>query len=333
MATRKSHAAQTELPGAANSELVLSKERENTNYREDMLSGIRDRILNQHQQFVGTVIEGVFRAVDCGLMLLDVKAMMPHGTWKKWLFENFAVETGLSDRTALRYMNIAQTFKSFLSRGGYRDIDEATGQLRVTRERIQEFHWDQTQSAATTIEVVRDPNDWQTPDHVIDAVRGVLGTIECDPCASLTGSASIADVQYSKNEDGLSASNPWPGTALIAPGHVGDMTAWCVKTLHELENGNLSEAILCLPETTLSLMPQLLLFPIAVSISPMVVTFDSGIKSSRKPLPTRSLFIYVTRAPKTELFASAFRDTGVVFARVTWESQASLLSLPRLHQS
>ena len=78
----------------------------------------------------------------------------------------------------------------------------------------------------------------------------------------------------------------------------------------------MSEAILCLPESAIRLVPQLLRFPIAISFSPLVVVISNGSTSSEKALPTCSTFVYLAAKPKTELFATAFREIAAVFAPV-----------------
>ena len=97
---------------------------------------------------------------------------------------------------------------------------------------------------------------------------------------------------------------------------MGDLTPWCVKALRELASGNLSEAIVWLPESAVNLVPELLRFPIAVTSSPLVVSLATSRGTVQKPLPTRSLFVYLTGNPTVELFAKAFRDIAVAFAPV-----------------
>ena len=284
--------------------------------RENVLAQYRDGILNLHQQIIASEIDRLGRHIACGWMLTDVSAMIPHGGWKKWLRENFSASTGLSERTAQRYMRAATDYRRFLVDFGYASLDDVATQTQLNLEYIQEFHANASGDSAGNKKEPVGPNDWLTPSHVIEAVRGVLGAIECDPCAASSETASLAEIQYSKNEDGLADANPWPGTVWIAPGHMGDLTPWCVKALRELASGNLSEAIVWLPESAVNLVPELLRFPIAVTSSPLVVSLATSRGTVQKPLPTRSLFVYLTGNPTVELFAKAFRDIAVAFAPV-----------------
>ena len=129
-----------------------------------------------------------------------------------------------------------------------------------------------------------------------------------------------SEIQYTKNEDGL--SQPWPGTAWVAPGQSGgDIKLWCLKALSELKNGNLTDAILCLPETALRQVPELYRYPIAISFSPMDVNDSAGSKIRHKRLPTCNTFVYLSKTPKTELFAAAFKEIAAVFKPVMPDTQ------------
>ncbi len=295
--------------------LILPCEVIVSNHRGDILTDYRDSILGQHLKIVSSVIDALQRAIVCGCYLLDVKAILPHGELTKWLQDSFAENTGFSERTSQRYMKKAQQFAKFLAARELGGLEQCKESPRLLLEYAHAFHEENAAESPVEKRKPADPNKWPAPKKLIEAARLVLGRFECDPC-SLDEGESLADVQYTKNEDGLADTNSWPGTVWINPGHACDSTPWCVKALRELENGNLSEAILCLPESTLRLVPQLLRYPIAISLSPLVVTFSNGNTSSQKALPTCSTFVYLAAKPKTELFATAFREIAAVFAPV-----------------
>ena len=295
--------------------LILPGEVIVSNHRGDILTDYRDSILGQHLKIVSSVIDALQRAIVCGCYLLDVKAILPHGALTNWRQANFAENTGFSERTSQRYMKTALQFSKFLAARELGGLEECKENPRLLLECVQAFHEENSREAVARKREPMDCNDWPVPVNVLEAVRQVLGDIECDPCA-LTDGDPLAEIQYTKKEDGLADSNPWPGTVLINPGHACDCTPWCLKALRELDSGNLSEAILCLPESTLRLVPQLLRYPIAISLSPLVVTFSNGDTSSQKALPTCSTFVYLAAKPKTELFATAFREIAAVFAPV-----------------
>lgn len=327
MSSRKLQRTGSEPNEGTGSQLTPFQDATSNMLRNEILEKYENAIRQLQAQITTTTMDVLRRQLACGCMLLDVSAMVPHGGWKKWLRDHFEASTGLSERSAQRYMKSALAFRKMLVARGYVSEEDATEQPQLRLEYVEEFH-ESTQKGMQSLQSQpADPNAWRAPEIVIEGVCQVLGAIECDPCALAEGD-SLAEIEYTKKEDGLADANPWPGTVWVNPGHACDCTPWCIKALTELDSGNLSEAILCLPESMLNLVPQLLRFPIAVSLSPLTVTVTNGRKTMQKALPTRSLFIYVTNAPKTELFASAFRDIGVVFARVPWESQTSRLNLP-----
>ncbi len=55
-----------------------------------------------------SVRQGLARYHAAGVKLLKARDLCPHGTWRKWLGDNFGKEFGLTDRTAQRYMALAK---------------------------------------------------------------------------------------------------------------------------------------------------------------------------------------------------------------------------------
>ncbi len=319
MASKK---AQDNAPGTeqgkSETSLILPSEVVVTNHRGDILTDYRDSILGQHLKIVSSVIDALQRAVVCGSYLNDVKSIVPHGDFTSWIRDNFAAETGFSERTAQRYMKTAHSFSKFVSASGQNKLEDCLSNPRLLLERVREYH-DQCGQDSKTQKATVDPNQWQSPELVIQAVRQVLGGIECDPCASDDG-PTLAEIEYRHQDDGL--SQPWPGTGWVAPGHTDiDFTQWCKKALSELEAGNLSEAILCVPETELRLVPEMYRYPIAISYLPLTVSYTTDSKSLQKTLPTCSTFVYLSAAPRTEQFASAFREIAAVFQPVMAEKK------------
>ncbi len=316
MSSRKSqgNAPATEQ-SKSDTSLILPGEVVVSNHRGDILTDYRDSILGQHLKIVSSVIDALQRAIVCGCYLLDVKAILPHGELTKWRQANFAENTGFSERTSQRYMKTALQFAKFLAARELGGLEQCKENPRLLLEYAQAFHEENTTESPVGKRKLADPDKWRAPKKLIEAVLLVLRHLECDPC-SLEEGESLAEIQYTKKEDGLADANSWPGTVWINPGHACDSTPWCLKALRELESGNLSEAILCLPESTLRLVPQLLRYPIAISLSPLVVTFSDGNTSLQKALPTCSTFVYLAAKPNTELFATAFKEIAAVFSPV-----------------
>lgn len=318
MSHRKS---KSQVSDTHSQQLIVPPGTSSGKYRAEILCQYRDAILASHHEFVVTAMEGLRRAISCGEMLADIKALLPHGQWKRWLRENFEANTGLSERTAQRYIKTCSAWKSFLKSRGVEFSGSGSEIGGQHPEYLQEFQ--SGQAVATPCNRLTksiETNDWLTPDDVLSAVRTVLRSIDCDPCAAPADwTVSLAEIEYSEAEDGLSADNNWPGTAWIAPGHLGDLTAWCHKAEQQLQTGHLTEAILCLPETMNNLPRAILQYPVAISLAPMEVEYFSDGAIHRKTLTCRAMFVLMSAKPDVECFAAAFRDIAVVFRPATSE--------------
>lgn len=93
------------------------------------------------------------------------------------------------------------------------------------------------------------PNDWLTPEWILDAVRGVCdGTIALDPCTAPWNPTKALNF-YTEKDDGL--SKRWtPGTFWNPPfgcaegKNVSQCYAWAEKARAETKDGNWSIALL-----------------------------------------------------------------------------------------
>lgn len=292
--------------------LIRQNEIPTLSMKEEMLEKCRDQILRMQKEIEFRLGDLLRWQVAIGSMLLDVKAMTSHGRWRRWLKENFEANTKLCERTAQRYMQTASGFRKFLIDRGYVTDENCGEQLHLNLEYLSEFQVLSQKDDATVGNKSADPNDWASPPAVIQAVKTVLGNIDCATCTSLNNTASFAEIHYTTRENGLADENSWPGTVWVNPGHTGDCVPWCLKALREFENGNLSDAILCLPVSLHTAVPALLRFPFAVTHTPLMVTdFHKG---KQKQLPANSIFVYVSAAPNFQQFATAFRDIAVAFA-------------------
>jgi hypothetical protein len=68
----------------------------------EKLDTLAARINEEHRAFVGTFRKSVEHGICAGELLSQAKAQCPHGTWLRWLEENFE---GLA-RTAQAYMRL-----------------------------------------------------------------------------------------------------------------------------------------------------------------------------------------------------------------------------------
>lgn len=290
------------------------------------LTQYRDQIAKQHLKCVGSGIQTIKNWIICGESLLEAKSLLPHGQFSDWIKENFHESTGLGKRTAQRYMRTAIQFRKFL-RDHIESNESNAGLLTyLDKPSLEEFYTEINDRSARSLSNAPDPNSWVTHPQIIKAVDELLEGIECDPCStSDPESPRIGQINYTVKDNGLADSSPWTHTAWVNPGHEGDMVPWFEKARNEMAKGNLRQAVLCLPENLLQLPDDLLLYPIALTTKPMTVTFHEKGTTISRPLPTRSIFIYLANKPNVARFTEAFRDIGVVFSPVRASPRTTLV--------
>lgn len=312
----KSELSRLEPPGerSPDTDAIIVTEVACGNVKAEALARYRDAILVRHEQATNSAIESLMRRVQCGEYLAEAKGLIDHGLWKNWLLENFSAETGLTVRTAQRYMEDFQLYRSFLAKlHGSEPCAVASGSLSES-ELLLTYCQEAILTTQPKVTNQNDPNSWISPQPVLTAVKQTLGEISCDPCAAnLPQAVPIARTQYTLDDDGLADGNPWIGSVWIAPGHQGDFSPWCHKAMAEFQAGNLDRAILCLPVTPLNLPQQLCQFPVAITRVPLTVGYLRGEKIKTRKLSLPSLFVYVAQRPDIRQFAAAFRDIAVVF--------------------
>ena len=71
---------------------------------DNRLPVLATEINAEHEAALAAISRGMAHALKAGDLLLEAKASVPHGQWAAWLADN----TGLSERTAQRYMQIAR---------------------------------------------------------------------------------------------------------------------------------------------------------------------------------------------------------------------------------
>jgi hypothetical protein len=91
-------------------------------------------------------------------------------------------------------------------------------------------------------------NAWYTPPVYLDAVRGVLGTIDLDPASDAVGNRTVqATTYYSGAHDGLVL--PWHGSVFCNPPYgkrngKSNQELWTQKAIAEYQAGRVYEMIL-----------------------------------------------------------------------------------------
>jgi len=277
---------------------------------------LEEQVRTHHQHALGRSVEAGLERVMAGFYLTLAQVEFKR-TYLKWLKTNFQGEFGFCIRTAQRYVDEYQRFVELLRTLGVPHTEEDLRALFSSQSEFRQLYAEFaiSRSLAPAADPQFGPNDWLTSVKVLAAATATLGEIECDPCASSSPAAKrIAAIEYGVEQNGLDASNRWPGAAWVAPGHRGSFQAWCRKTLTEFHSGSLQSAILCLPLGEGSFPADLMQFPFAVSTAPLTVDYLKDEERIPCALPKRSLFIYVAAKPDVDRFAAAFSDIAVAFA-------------------
>lgn len=100
-------------------------------------------------------------------------------------------------------------------------------------------------------------DEWSTPKDLIDLAVAVLGRIDTDPATSVAVNSKWikAKIFYTQYSNGLDRSRPWSGTLWMNPPYGrGDNSAgeFVDRLCHELDAGNVKEALTCLNVASMS---------------------------------------------------------------------------------
>jgi hypothetical protein len=74
------------------------------------LDDLARRIDAEHEAALRSARTAIEHAIECGQLLLEARASVPHGGWLPWLREN----TKVSERTAQRWMRFAENAEALL---------------------------------------------------------------------------------------------------------------------------------------------------------------------------------------------------------------------------
>ena len=91
--------------------------------------------------------------------------------------------------------------------------------------------------------------EWDTPPHIVEAVRSVLGGIDLDPASSDRANSTVrATSYYTKEQDGF--LYPWSGRVYMNPPYGREIGSWVETLRAHYRAGHVSEAIALLPART-----------------------------------------------------------------------------------
>lgn len=125
-------------------------------------------------------------------------------------------------------------------------LDQA-GEEGWTRNRLREEVQELT--GGESVHFSSKSPEWYTPPHIIESVVEVLGEIDLDPCADDLRGIPAAR-HFTKEDDGLSAGNPWRGRVYMNPPYGKAIGGWVSKLAAEHERGNVPEAVALVPSRT-----------------------------------------------------------------------------------
>lgn len=159
---------------------------------EDDVEDLIQRIIKSHQACVVSTAATLKHALAAGIALASAQLQLGHGNFLAWVHDTFARDYGLSERTAQRYMQLAEhadELRAFL-RGGHptcvSDVADDDPFLRVSIN--------QALRIVAKIKQNRQPKStpkrpralplapWaacRTPEVVAQRVQRFLGTIDC----------------------------------------------------------------------------------------------------------------------------------------------------------
>jgi len=87
---------------------------------------------------------------------------------------------------------------------------------------------------------------WETPAALLEALHGVLGRFDLDPCAARRSRTRVkARIHLTAEDDGLSVA--WHGTVFVNPPYGRTLAAWVAKARREVEEGRAETVVALLP--------------------------------------------------------------------------------------
>jgi hypothetical protein len=159
--------------------------------------------------------------------------------------------------------------------------------------------------------------EWYTPRHIVDAVIGLFGHIDLDPCSNAHGDeANVpARVHFTQADNGLAQSwrvAPWiddhgeESTAVrvyMNPPYGDEIGPWIDRLIAAYENGEITEAVALLPARTDTAW-----FDKIVSYTLCLVRGRLRFIGAKDSAPFPSVIVYL--GADIDLFCDAFGSIG-----------------------
>lgn len=189
---------------------------------------LTDRINEEHRQCKVAITSGLEHAVECGRLLIEQKAELSHGEWIPWI----EAHCDFSEQSARAYMQVSRMPKR--QRVGDMSFREA---LKLLAEPAHVSH-------------NSGQNEWYTPQPLIDAAKGAMGSINLDPASSEQANDTVqADTFYSESDNGL--EQDWAGNVWMNPPYAQPLVAEFVdKCVSEFKAGSIKQACVLVNNAT-----------------------------------------------------------------------------------
>ena len=287
--------------------------------KSNALDDYREQILQRHMVCMIFGVNHLKSMIHCGEALLEVKGLLEHGQFNKWVKSSFAPDTGLSLRTCQRYMAKAREFRKFLAKME-KSLDHDATVLSCLED--NDLFLAFTDQFASSDNITNDSEEWKTPSVVLDAARKVIGTIECDPCASpffkITGANGAA---FDKDANGLDASAIWQGSTFISPGLRLSILPWLEKATASISDGQVPSAIAFFPAQFSAAVVRVLVGnPICLLNGPLTtVAYKnnvSGTSMGEFAINQAMAAAFIGAGKKAARFIDAFSKLGTVIVPV-----------------
>ena len=160
-------------------------------------------LINGGQERIATGLRySAMQVCQSGAYLTAVKSLCNHGEWLFWLAENCPE---ISQQTISNYMRLYEKIGANYQLISNLTPTQAYKQLDILKE-----------STKTLVGKFTGNQENYTPRGVIDAVRGVLGSIDLDPASCEKAQEIVqANEYFTEEDDGL--SRLWNGNVFLNP--------------------------------------------------------------------------------------------------------------------
>ena len=197
------------------------------------LPDLAQAIDREHQAAHQAARTALEHALECGRLLIQAKAAVPHGEWLPWLEAN----TSVSARQSQRYMRLAHAaIEGKYDATSHLTIDEALALLASPKVGPTEHLLRVIGSSETS--------EWYTPSPIVERVVATLGEVDLDPSWH-PESPVRASAAFTIADDGLAQS--WAGRVYLNPPYGREIDDWIEKLVAEYEAGTVIEAIALVP--------------------------------------------------------------------------------------